>query len=135
MKWYAIVAFLLLVAGTPALAQSPISGSTPPWSQPSPIGPPLPVPPAIAVPVAPKSPAILQVPAGKPVYGFYITHGELVGADGYYPFDTGEYNLAAFAGNTRFFGSFAITLPTPADADPAYVSVPYRSFRNLCHKR
>jgi hypothetical protein len=135
MNRYALVAFMLAVLGTPAMAQVPISGAIPPWSPPSPIPPALPVPPMPPTLLVPSAPTIIHVPAGKPLVGFAKTYGEMVGVDGYYPFDTGEYNLAAYAGNTRSFGTFVITLPNPADVDPSNAPVRYRSLRNLCQRR
>lgn len=77
------------------------------------------------------SPAFVQVPSGKPLIGFYKTDAVYVGADGRYPFDTGEYNLAGFDGNTRFFGQFVITLPIPERVDPLNQPIPYRSLRSV----
>jgi hypothetical protein len=81
------------------------------------------------------SPALIQVPSGKPLVGFYKMEAELVGADGRYPFDSGEYNLAGFGGNARIFGQFVITLPPPADVEPLNAPIPYRSFRGMCRNR
>jgi hypothetical protein len=74
------------------------------------------------------------VPSGKPLRGFYKMDAILVGADGRFPFDTGEYNLAGFAGNARLYGTFEITIPPPADVDPENAPVYYWSFRRLCQK-
>jgi hypothetical protein len=80
------------------------------------------------------NPALVSIPAGAPLVGYYKEGGVLVGADGRYPFDSGEWTLAGFAGNTRSYGSFMITLPSPADLDPRNSPIPYRSFRGLFHK-
>jgi hypothetical protein len=80
------------------------------------------------------TPRLIQVPAGKPLVGFYKMDGLLVGADGRYPFDTGEYNLAGFAGNARIYGTFTVTLPRPGEVDPINTPIYYCSYRGLFQK-
>jgi hypothetical protein len=77
------------------------------------------------------APRLIQVPAGKPLLGFYKMDGLLVGADGRYPFDSGEYNLSGFSGNARIYGTFEVTLPRPADVDPINAPFYYCSYRGL----
>jgi hypothetical protein len=128
MNRYALAAIFLGMIGSSAVAQTPISGATPPWSPPSPQSPPQPIYPP------PPSPGVIRVPSGQPMVGYYKMDALLVGADGFYPYDTGEYNLAGLQGNARSFGTFVITLPSPADADPHNTPAPYKSLRGLCQK-
>jgi len=81
------------------------------------------------------SPVLIQVPSGKPMIGFYKELAVLIGTDGRYPFDSGEYNLAGFGGNARIYGQFVITLPPPADVEPLNAPIPYRSLRGGCRNR
>lgn len=81
------------------------------------------------------APRQILLPAGKPLTGYYKMDGLLVGADGRYPFDSGEYNLAGYAGNARIYGTFEITLPAPANIDPLNKSVYYRPVRGFCQQR
>jgi hypothetical protein len=130
MNRYLLATILIAGSSATALAQSPISGATPPWTLPSPIGPTPPAPVAVADPFPPGSPSIIRLPAGKPLKGYLTTFGVYIGGDGYLPFDSGEYNLAGFSGNTRAHGNFEITLPIPANVDPINAPVPYKSCRN-----
>jgi hypothetical protein len=79
------------------------------------------------------APRLIQVPAGQPLVGYYKMDGLLVGADGRYPFDTGEYNLAGFAGNARIYGSFEVT-PPPASLDPLNSPIYTCSLRACFHR-
>jgi hypothetical protein len=74
---------------------------------------------------------LIQLPAGKPLVGFYKMDGLFIGADGRYPFDSGEYNLAGFSGNARIYGTFTVTPPGPATVDPANAGVYYCSIRGF----
>jgi hypothetical protein len=80
------------------------------------------------------SPKLIQVPSGKPLVGYYKMDALLVGADGRYPFDSGEYSLAGFQGNARIYGTFCVTLPPPADADPANATIGYKPCRDYFKK-
>ena len=80
------------------------------------------------------TPGFVQVPSGKPLVGYYKMDAVLVGADGHYPFDSGEFMLAGLQGNARIFGTFTITMPPPADVDPLNQAVPYKSCRGLCNR-
>jgi hypothetical protein len=79
-------------------------------------------------------PRFIPVPSGQPLRGFYKMDAILVGADGRFPFDSGEYNLAGFAGNARIWGTFEMTLPTPYDSDPLNQPAYFVSFRAVCQK-
>jgi hypothetical protein len=80
------------------------------------------------------APRFIEMPAGKPLVGYYKMDNLLVGADGRYPFDSGEYNLSGFAGNARIYGTFAVTLPRPTDVDPRNAPLYYCSYRGLFQK-
>jgi hypothetical protein len=48
---------------------------------------------------------------GNPGLGFYKSGNVLVGSNGYYPYDTGDYALAGFAGLARQSGFFTMVGP------------------------
>jgi hypothetical protein len=109
---------------------APISGARPPWVEEAvrqKLEPP-PSPPRFAFPAAPTH---IPLPAGKPLVGYYIWDGVLVGADGRYPFDTGDFLLGGFQGTTRTWGTYTIDLPNPTDVDPHNQAVPYKYCRGL----
>jgi hypothetical protein len=102
MKRYAIAVVLLAALGRTAGAQPPVLVETPPR-------------PVVTPPV------IIQIPASKPPVGFYKSGHVLVGADGYYPFDSGDYLLGGTDGLARFRGHFVMV---PAAA-PVVVETGY----------
>lgn len=130
MKRFALtLAGVALISG-PAFAQAPITGAYPPWlTAPTTYGPitigPVNNPPAF-VPMQPPTPYAVMIPAGDPLIGYFKLDGYMVGLNCWYPYDTGEFNLAGFAGNARYYGVFKVTLPNPASVDPANASIPYR---------
>jgi hypothetical protein len=129
MNRFALTIVGVALFGGPALAQTPITGGFPPWitgpvsSGPIAIGM-TNVPPTI-VPVQPPPPYAVRIPAGDLLIGVFKLDGYMVGLDCWLPYDTGEFNLAGFAGNARYFGVFQVTLPVPASVDPTNASVRY----------
>ncbi|MCI0703868.1 MAG: hypothetical protein L0241_22655 [Planctomycetia bacterium] len=97
MKRYAIAAALLAVFGTSAAAQPVPSVPLPP-----PVLPAAPPPPPVRYlpPIIPPGPAIPFIKSG----------GIVVGADGYYPYDTGLY-LLGNGGADRYGGYFTMAFP------------------------
>lgn len=91
-------------------------------AQPVPIAPPGPGARPVPVPVVPpgpgarlaptpvpmRAPIVIPVTSAKPPAGYYKSGGVLVGADGYYPFDTGPYLLGGFEGLTRYSGTYVM---------------------------
>ena len=76
-------------------------------------------PPPVTVAPAPKpEPIVIPVTAAKPPQGFYKSGGVLVGADGYYPFDTGDYLLGGTQGLARSTGFFYMVPSATAYAGP-----------------
>lgn len=84
-----------------------------------PVQPSPPVP--IRPPVAPPSPGPIVIPitSAKPPSGYYRSGGVLVGADSYFPFDTGAYLLGGYDGLTRYYGSFIMVPPGQLNAPTA----------------
>ena len=72
---------------------------------------PVPVAPPGPGAATPPAPIVIPITSSKPPSGFYKSGGVLVGADGYYPFDTGHYLLGGFDGLTRYSGSFVMVPP------------------------
>jgi hypothetical protein len=82
-------------------------------AQPTPVAPPAPgVTPA---------PIVIPITSAKPPAGYYKSGGVLVGADGYYPFDTGKYLLGGFDGLARYSGTYYMVSPGAASAQPSTV--------------
>jgi hypothetical protein len=77
-------------------------------AQPTPIAPP--------TPAATPAPIVIPVPVVKPPEGYYKSGNVLVGADGYYPFDTGRYLLGGFDGLARYHGTYYMVSPGAATA-------------------
>ena len=105
---------------------------------------PVPVAPPGPGAATPPAPIVIPITSAKPPSGFYKSGGVLVGADGYYPFDTGHYLLGGFDGLTRYSGSFVMVPPgAPVSSTPAVASdpgpvmaVPYSGHRGrLFHRR
>jgi hypothetical protein len=97
MTRFAIAAFL-------ATALDPVAGAQP---VPDPVPPP---PPAFYYPN-------VYVPPGSPpgpAIPFHKSGGVVVGAYGYYPYDTGAWLLADTDGLTRQSGSFTMVYPAVA---------------------
>lgn len=131
MNRYALTAVVLALFGSSASAQVPIAGAFPPWSPPSPpVGAP-PFPPAPPI-LQPPPPYFVRVPTGDPLVGYFKMDVYYVGGRNWYPYDSGEFNLAGFAGNARYFGVFHVTIPPPADLDPINATVPYKVCRGKC---
>ena len=84
---------------------------------------------AQTVPVAPPAPGVTPAPivipitSAKPPSGYYKSGGILVGADGYYPFDTGQYLLGGFDGLARYSGTYVMVPPGAANL-PLQTAVP-----------
>jgi hypothetical protein len=115
----------LATLSMPGYGQNPLVNPVPTPPPPSAVQPPYPLYP-------PKQPpAVIAVPAGHPMAGFYKTGNLLVGADGNFPFDTGEWVLGGFDGLTRSTGTFSITLPRPVDVNPINTPVPYRQHKKF----
>jgi hypothetical protein len=76
-------------------------------AQPTPITPP--------APAATPTPIVIPVTSAKPPSGYYKSGGVLVGADGYYPFDTGNYLLGGFDGLARYSGTYYMVSPDAAN--------------------
>jgi len=87
-------------------------------AQPVPVAPPGPGGVKAPAPLPAPAPIIIPVTSAKPPSGYYKSGGVLVGADGYYPFDTGAYLLGGFDGLTRYSGSFYM-VPGPLSTVPA----------------
>lgn len=94
-----IAIVLLASLGETAGAQPPVIGGTQPPG------------PGVNQP----APVIIQIPTSKPPVGYYKSGHVLVGADGYYPFDSGDYLLGGTDGLARFRGQF-VMVPTGAPA-------------------
>lgn len=101
MKRYAIAVVLLALLGTFASAQVP-----PPIGKPQPLPGTAPPGPGGPAPKPGTASIVIPVTAVKPPQGFYKSGGVLVGADGYFPFDTGDYLLGGTQGLTRSTGLF-----------------------------
>ena len=79
----------------------------------------------VPVPAPVPAPIVIPVTSARPPAGYYKSGGVLVGADGYYPFDTGAFLLGGFEGLARYHGTYvmvpgAIAHP-PAPAAPVGV--------------
>ncbi|WP_171469354.1 hypothetical protein [Frigoriglobus tundricola] len=112
------VVFAQAVGAQPAPAASPIS-PVPPGTLPSSTIPPGTVPPGTPLP-PPPPPAVYQpdvyVPPGAPpgpAIPYHKNTGLVVGAYGFYPYDTGEWLLGGSEGVTRSRGSFTMVYPAP----------------------
>ena len=112
MKWYAIAFALLASIGTLASAQPPVIGGSPPPG------------PGAPAPKAPPAPIIIPITTGAP-HGFYKSGGVLVGANGLFPFDTGEWILGGTEGLTRSTGFFYVAPSTSTGT----MHTPRRRFR------
>jgi hypothetical protein len=120
-----VVATALLVSLAPAAGAQPVPINPPPGT------------------VSAPGPIVIPITSAKPPSGFYKSGGVLVGADGYYPFDTGPYLLGGYEGLTRYSGSFVMVPPGGAHAAPAgpelaapVYAAPYSGHRGrLFHRR
>jgi hypothetical protein len=99
MKRYAIAGVLLAAFGATAEAQLPPPPGPAPQPQVLPPGPP-PLNVVLPPPTIPPGPAIPFIKSGNVV----------IGADGYYPYDTGMYLLAG-TGVDRYGGYFTMMFP------------------------
>ena len=126
MKRYAIAAMLLAVFGASVSAQP---GPSPPLPPP---GLNTPLPPILVLPPGPPPSNVRYapptIPAG-PAIPFYKSGNVLVGADGYYPYDTGLY-LLADTQVARYGGYFTMAYPPPSSyhldpgTTPAFPTLP-----------
>jgi hypothetical protein len=99
MKRFVIAAVLAAALGTSA-------GAQPVPEMPIPV-PPLPPPPAVY------HPDVYVPPGAQPgsAIPFHKSGGVVVGAYGFYPYDTGEWLLGDVQGTTRQSGSFTMVYP------------------------
>ncbi|MBA4064223.1 MAG: hypothetical protein C0501_11010 [Isosphaera sp.] len=74
------------------------------------VGPPPPLPPPPAYPGPTPTPG---PPVITPGAGFYKSNGVLVGADGWYPYDSGYWLLGGTDGFVRSTGHFRMVYPEP----------------------
>jgi hypothetical protein len=98
MTRFAVATVLAAILAPLAMAQS---------RPPAPIDPPLP----------PPTPIVIPIQTAPPAAGYYKSGGRLVGADGYYPFDTGYYLKPGYEGLARSTGTF-VMVPAPAAYGP-----------------
>jgi hypothetical protein len=110
MRRFAIAAVLVAVFGSTAGAQ-PIP-TVQPKPEPTPVL-------EMVPPVPPPPPAVYQpnvfVPPGTrpgPAVPFHKSGGVVVGAYGFYPYDTGDWLLGGTEGLTRQSGSFTMVGPS-----------------------
>jgi hypothetical protein len=68
----------------------------------------------VPAPAPVPAPIVIPITSAKPPAGYYKSGGVLVGADGYYPFDTGAYLLGGFDGLTRYSGTYYMVAPAAA---------------------
>jgi hypothetical protein len=90
-------------------------------AQPAPVAPP-----PLGAGAFPAPPIVIQVPVTKAPFAYYKSGGIFVGADGYYPFDTGPYLLGGFDGLARYSGTYVMVPSVPANgvAQSAMPSTP-----------
>lgn len=124
MKRFLFGAAMIAAFSSVALAQ-PVPGTTlQPSTVPQTLEPlPPPPPPAVYYPnvyIPPGSPAGPAIP-------FFRSGGVVVGAYGYYPYDTGVWLLAGTQGLTRQTGSFTMVYPAPPPIATEVPVVPNRS--------
>lgn len=123
MTRLALAAVLVAALGSAAGAQ-PIPAVNPP----GPPAPAVPAPPAVveapAVPVPPPPavyrPNVYVPPAARPgpAIPYHKSGGVVVGAYGFYPYDTGDWLLGGNEGVTRQSGSFTMVAPGYLPAGP-----------------
>jgi hypothetical protein len=87
-------------------------------AQPVPLAPPGPGGGKAPAPAPTPAPIVIPVTSAKPPSGYYKSGGVLVGADGYYPFDTGHYLLGGFDGLTRSSGTYFMVPSGTANGPP-----------------
>jgi hypothetical protein len=123
MRRFVIAAVLVAALGPAVGAQQPIPTQPPPKPQPVPA---MPVPQLPELPPVPPPPAVyhpdVYVPPGArpgPAIPFHKSTGVVVGAYGFYPYDTGEWLLGGTDGLTRQSGSFTMVAPGVFPAAPA----------------
>jgi|GEM_PF-3818199 len=126
MKRFLFAAAMIAAFSSVAGAQ-PVPGTTlPPPTSAAPTLEPLPPPPPPAV-YYPN----VYVPPGSPpgpAIPYFKSGGVVVGAYGYYPYDTGVWLLAGTQGLTRQTGSFTMVYPAP---QPIASEAPVVSGRSL----
>jgi hypothetical protein len=123
------VVLMALVAARGNTQPVPIAPPGPEARQvPVPIVPPRPGAKMVPVPASVPAPIVIPVTSAKPPSGYYKSGGVLVGADGYYPFDTGRYLLGGFDGLTRYSGTYYMVAPgaatVPLQAAPPIEPIP-----------
>ncbi len=96
-------------------------------AQPAPSAPPPPAPVAEPLPAAP----VATVPVG-PALTYYKSGGFIIGADGFYPYDTGNWLLGGTEGLTRQRGTFRMEVtdePLVGAPAPGHFHGKHRLFR------
>lgn len=99
-----VVAFVLLAFAAHAANAQPVLPVIPP-STPKP------------------APTVIEITGAKPAIGYYKSGGVIVGADGYYPFDTGAYLLGGYEGLARSTGTY-VMVPQGSSSAPVYSAPP-----------
>ena len=135
----AAVVLMALVAARGDAQPVPIAPPGPGAKQ-APVAPPGPGAKVVPLPAPIPAPIVIPVTSAKPPSGFYKSGGVLVGADGYYPFDTGAYLLGGFDGLTRYSGTFYMVSPGAATAPPIepvplHAAPPGHTRGRLFHRR
>ncbi len=102
MNRFLLAGAIVAAFGTCALAQAPVTPAQP-------------VAPAIPNAGMPGS-TILAVPGytlpnGNPGKGYYVSGGAVAGYNGYYPFDSGYYQLGGTDGLARVTGFYTMVYP------------------------
>ncbi len=114
MKRFASAAVLVAVFGLSAGAQPP---PTYPPTTPPPLKSPLGVQPfVVPAPLGAPAPNVF-VPSGTPAgpaIPYVKSGGVIIGAYGYYPYDTGDWLLGGTDGLTRQSGAFTMVFPNSA---------------------
>lgn len=134
-----IAALVLTALVAPRGDAQPVPVAPPgPGAKEVPIAPPGPGAKVIPAPAPVPAPIVIPVTTVKPPAGYYKSGGVLVGADGYYPFDTGPYLLGGFDGLTRYSGTFYMVSPgaaPPIEPTPLYAEPSGPTRGRLFHRR
>lgn len=136
MRRFVTAAVLVAALGSAGAAQ-PVPSVPPAPPKPQPV-PEMPVPLPPALPEPPPPPAVyhpnVHVPPGAspgPAIPFHKSGGVVIGAYGFYPYDTGEWLLGGTEGLTRQSGSFTMVYPGvfPAPAPARHPWLHHSRFR------
>jgi hypothetical protein len=126
-RFTAVVVIMVLVAARGDAQPVPLAPPGPGAKQ-VPVAPPGPGAKVVPIPAPVPAPIVIPVTSAKPPSGYYKSGGVLVGADGYYPFDTGPYLLGGFNGLTRYSGTYYMVAPgaaiAPLQAEPPIEPIP-----------